>query len=756
MKLSKISLEISRWIPRVLILCCVFSIHQIESAAQGEPTTHNLTPVPASLRFNSGRLAITSSFTIATTGYSDARLLAAIDRMARRLEARSGLTLDRGPVSNAAAATLLIQTQSAGKAIPAVDEDESYTLEVSDSQAVLNAPTVVGAMRGLETFLQLLRGDKDGYYIPAVSIQDKPRFPWRGLMIDVGRHWQPMEVIKRNLDGMAAVKLNVLHLHLTEDQGFRIESKQYPKLHQLGSDGNYYTQAQMREIIEYARMRGIRVVPEFDMPGHTTAWFVGYPELASKPGPYRIERTWGIIKPVMDPSSEGLYKLLGGFIGEMAALFPDDYMHIGGDEVEADDWIENPKIQAFIQQKGLKDNHGLQAYFNHRLSKILTKYRKKMIGWDEILHPDLPKDIVVQSWRGPESLAEAAKKGYRGILSNGYYLDLIEPASRHYLNDPIPENTTLTPEEQKLILGGEATMWSEWVSPETIDSRIWPRMAAIAERFWSPREVKDVDDMYRRLAVISVQLEDAGLLHKKNPEAMLRRWIGADAAGTEMARDEIIAKIKPLIAIVEPVKGYRRGSLQKATQFTPLTRLADIAQPDSEQARNFTRAVDQYLYSTSSTDTTGYDPISGSLNRWKHFASGMNRYIFPFNHPVTDAKPRTKDDQTVDIDLQVAIRSPLMNEEAAPLAKDMEDVSDIGLEAYGFLKSNKIPAEEWLNAKIARLVEAANPKAAVELMIVQPVMELLIAAAEQEKRKTMSAEEWKNHVKSLAAEKQKQ
>jgi hexosaminidase len=738
---------VGRWILPAVVIGCVWGFVQNEYAAQDPPATRNLTPVPASLRFNSGRLAITPYFTIAAPGPSDARLIAAIDRMARRLEARTGLTFAREPASDASAATLVIRIESPGDAFPAVGADESYALEVSESQAALSAPTAVGALRGLETFLQLLSGDKDSFYIPAVSIQDKPRFPWRGLMIDVGRHWQPMEVIKRNLDGMAAVKLNVLHLHLTEDQGFRIESKKYPRLHQMGSDGNYYTQAQMREIIEYARMRGIRIVPEFDMPGHTTAWFVGHPELASKPGPYRIERAWGIIKPVMDPSNEQVYKFLDGFLGEMAALFPDDYLHIGGDEVEADDWNENPKIQAFIQEKGLKDSHGLQAYFNYRLSKILTKHRKKMIGWDEILHPDLPKDIVVQSWRGQESLAEAAKKGYRGILSSGYYLDLIEPASRHYLNDPIPENTTLTPEEQKLILGGEATMWSEWVSPETIDSRIWPRLAAIAERFWSPREVRDVDDMYRRLAVTSERLEDNGLLHKKNPESMLRRWIGVDAARTELAREEITAKIKPLIDIVEPVKGYRRGSFQKATQFTPLTRLADIAQPDSARARDFASDVDNYLYSTPSLNMTGYDPISGALNRWKHFAVGMNRYIFPSNHPAAAA-------QGVDTGLQ--IRSPLMNQEAAQLARDMEGVSNIGLEAYGFLQSNKIPTEEWLNTNLARLIEAAQPKAAVELMIVPPVMEMVIAAAEQEKRKTMPAEEWKEHVKSMAAEKMKQ
>src|SRR5262245_21216756 len=575
---------------KLLILFLSLAFVAMPGAAQ-ETKQYNLMPAPSSLRFQSGRLSVNSSFIVGVKGHSDARLLAAIGRMARRLEVRTGLAFARGLASDAAAATLVIQCQSAGKAIPAVDEDESYSLEVSNSQAVMNAPTVVGALRGLETFLQLLGGSADGYSIPAVSIQDRPRFPWRGLLIDIGRHWQPMEVIKRNLDGMAAVKLNVLHLHITEDQGFRIESKKYPKLHQLGSDGNYYTQAEMREIIEYARMRGIRVVPEFDMPGHTTSWFVGHPELASKTGPYQIERKWGIFDPVMDPTNEQLYKLLDGFLGEMAALFPDAYMHIGGDEVKGDHWKENPKIQAFVQEKGLKDNHGLQAYFNQRLSKILTKHGKKMIGWDEALHPDLPKDIVVQSWRGTQSLAEAAKKGYAGIVSNGYYIDLIEPARRHYLNDPIPENTTLTPEEQKLILGGEATMWCEWVSPETIDSRIWPRTAAIAERFWSPREIKDVEDMYRRLAVVSAQLEDVGLLHKKNPAAMTRRLAGS-LSGDEYA----VETIKKFLYVIEPVKGYKRGEMQNATQFTPLTRLEDAALPDSAAARELDKATDEMIY----------------------------------------------------------------------------------------------------------------------------------------------------------------
>jgi hexosaminidase len=246
--------------------------------------------------------------------------------------------------------------------------------------------------------------------LPAVTIRDQPRFRWRGLLIDVARHYQPIEVLKRNLDAMAAVKLNVFHWHLTENQGFRIESRKFPKLHQMGSDGLYYTQEQAREIVAYAAERGIRVVPEFDMPGHSTAWLVGYPELASLPGPYEIERRAGIFDPTLDPTREEVYKFLDSFMGEMAALFPDAYLHIGGDENEGKQWDRNPQIQAFMKEKGLKDNHALQAYFNQRLLKILQKHKKKMIGWDEILQPDLPRDVVIQSWRGPTALAEAARK----------------------------------------------------------------------------------------------------------------------------------------------------------------------------------------------------------------------------------------------------------------------------------------------------------------------------------------------------------
>ncbi len=682
---------------------------------------HNLMPVPASINFNIGRLTISSSLKIAIKGHNDTRLQSAIDRAMRRLEARTGLTLARGLIEDESSATLVIRCAGPGKSIPSVDEDESYSLKVSASQAVLDAPTVIGAVRGLETFLQLLGGDQEGYFIPVVNVEDRPRFPWRGLMIDVCRHWQPMEVIKRNLDAMAAVKLNVLHLHLTEDQGFRIESKKFPELHEKGSDGLFFTQEQMREIIEYARMRGIRVVPEFDMPGHASSWLASHPELGSQPGPYQIERRWGIFDPVLDPTNEALYKLLEGFLGEMAKLFPDPYIHIGGNENEGKHWNANPKIQAFIQAKGLKDNHGLQGYFNRRVLEILRKNGKKMIGWDEILHPDLPKDTVIQSWRGQQSLAEGAKKGYAGILSNGYYIDLIHPGWQHYLNDPLPPNTNLLAEEQRLILGGEATMWSEWVSPETIDSRIWPRTAAIAERLWSPREVKDVDDMYRRLAVMSVRLEEYGLLHEKNYGVMLRRL-----AGPMGSDEQAVMSIRALVDVIEPVKGYKRGTMQNATQQTPLTRLADAARPDSAKGRDFARMIDTWLYTERDLDKSGAAQSKQYFTLWQR-ASGL-------------------------IEAEYSKHSALLAE-ALPLAKDLYEISDIGRDAIEYLSSGTVATDEWRRTKLMVLEKAAQPKAAVELVVIQPIKELVIAAAEQEKRKTTSATEWKKTIKDLASPK---
>lgn len=702
------------------------SLTVIATTAHGEDSpAHNLMPVPAELKFSAGRLGVTNAFSISVTGHEDGRLQAALLRSIRRWEERTGLSFARtrdarlALASDPASAALVITCDSGGPAVPALEQDESYSLEITSSQARLRATTVIGAMRGLETLLQLLQSDSHGWFLPAVSIRDQPRFPWRGLMIDVCRHWQPMEVIKRNLDGMALVKLNVLHLHLTEDQGFRIESKTHPRLHQLGSDGNYFTQDEIREIIAYAAARGIRVMPEFDIPGHATSWLVGHPEVASAPGPYAIERKWGIFDPVLDPTNEKTYELLEGFLGEMAALFPDPYIHIGGDENNGKHWSANARIQTFIRERNLKDNEGLHAYFNQRVQAILAKHGKRLIGWDEILHPDLPKACVVHSWRGAKGLADAARAGHAVILSNGYYIDLVYPAEAHYLNDPLPLSTPLTAAEQRLVLGGEATMWSEWTSPETIDSRIWPRTAAIAERLWSPRDVASVPDMYRRLAVVSRRLEEAGLLHDKNHEPMLRRLAG------DNADPSTLAALRVFVESVEPVKHYRRGKFQRATQFTPLTGLADCARPDSASARALRSHVEAFIFAESPVDTTVIDAIAQQLESWR--SAG---------HIVATAAPATL---------------PRLRE-AAPLAQAMSDASDVGLRALQMLHDGQAPdaatRASWLAA-----VAAAEPRAAVELPAL-PALKLLIhAAAEREKRRSMSPAAWRAHLIDLITEK---
>ena len=681
------------------------------SFAQTPPSQHRLMPAPKSLAFKDGRLPLDGNFRVALAGHNDDRLRNGVTRMMKRLEGRMGLPLSRD-YSDASAAKLTIEASGGGKETPALDEDESYSLEVDNQRASLKANTVVGVLRGLETFLQLITADKSGFFLPAVSIQDAPRFPWRGLLIDVGRHYQPMDVLKRNLDAMAAAKLNVLHWHLTEDQGFRIESKKYPKLHELGSDGLYYTQDQARELVAYARERGIRVVPEFDMPGHVQSWLVGHPELGAAPGPHEISRKWGIMDAAFDPTNEQVYKLLDGFIGEMAKLFPDAYLHIGGDENNGKWWTANKDIQAFREKKGLKDNHALQTYFNQRVIKLLEKHRKRMMGWDEILQPDLPKSAVIHSWRNSEALIQAARQGYDSVLSAPYYIDLLNPASFHY-KDIIADDSALTPDERKHILGGEATMWSEWVTPDTIDSRIWPRTAAIAEKFWSPAGTNDVDDMYRRLDHFSLRLEELGLTHKKNVGMLLRRLTnGGDTA-----------RLEQFLTVIEPVKGYRRGRLQPGLgALMPLSRLVDAANTDSAAARRTETLVDSILNDAPNFNQ-GSQELSDSLSAWWMLASK---------------------------DLQPVLENSPALQEAIPLAMDLRQVSMIGIDAVQFLRSGKLPPPQWVEHSKVVLDQAGQAKLPLELSILRPIRELATAAVELGQLQAMGKEMWRAHVKQVA------
>jgi len=267
----------------------------------------------------------------------------------------------------------------------------------------------------------------------------------------------PVETLKRQIDGIAAARMNVFHWHLTDDQGWRFASSHYPQLQQKASDGNYYSQQQMREIVKYATDRGVRVVPELDIPGHASALAVAMPELISAPGPWQIERGWGVFKPLLDPSNEQVYQVIDTLVGEMAAIFPDPWLHIGGDEVDPTQWNDSPTIQQFMREHGLKDAHALQAYFNQRVEKILEAHQRQMMGWDEIAHPTLPRSILIQSWQGQDALSALAKENMRGILSTGFYLDQPQPASYHYRNEVTPRGLN---GQDRLRPGDQAQSWS--------------------------------------------------------------------------------------------------------------------------------------------------------------------------------------------------------------------------------------------------------------------------------------------------------
>lgn len=674
----------------VLIIVLMFACSAL--VAQENVKDLNLMPVPAKTVLLQGKFRLDTSFSISVFGNPNKRIYGAATRMLRHLSGRTGFFFHQDFVTDTSksdTSQFIIDCKQPGKL--GLHEKESYILLITPKKIRLTAETDLGAIHGLQTFIQLLDVDNQGYYFPAVKITDHPRFPWRGLMIDVCRHFMPVNVIKRNLNAMAFLKMNVLHLHLSDDQGFRVQSKIFPELTKLGSDGKYFTQAQIKDIIAYADARGIRIIPEFDVPGHSTSWFVSHPELASAPGPYKIERKWGVFNPVFNPTISATYKFLDRFFGEMAKLFPDKYFHIGGDENNGKDWSANKEIQAFMKRHNIKTTAALQTYFNRRILKILTKYHKRMIGWDEILQPDMPKDIVIQSWRGQKALFKAAREGYMGILSNGYYIDLMRPASYHYLNDPIPPDSNLTEAVKKNILGGEATQWGELVTPETIDSRIWPRTAAIAERLWSPDSVRDVKNMYRRLDVINYELEDYGTTQIKNYDMMLRR----------LTNDHNIMALKNFVNVVEPVKGYRRHSEGvHYTSYSPYTRVVDAARPESEIDRHFRNYVDEFL--------NGDKEFKESITFW------LNLWIS--NYPELE--------KTIKI-------SPILKE-IEPLSKNLKDISEAGLKAVNLISESKKVDKNWVDQQMQLIAAAKKHYGQVQLEMVSAIEKLIKAVQVKE------------------------
>jgi hexosaminidase len=369
---------------------------------------------------------------------------------------------------------------------------------------------------------------------------------------------------------------------------------------------------------------------------------------------------------------------------------------VGGDEVNGKQWDANAKIQEFIKAHGLQNNQGLQSYFNKRLEPIVSKHGKSMVGWDEVLDPTLPKDIVIQSWRGPDSLAAAAKQGFRGILSNGYYLDLGWSAARHYAVDPLSgAAANLASEEKARILGGESCMWAEYINPENIDSRIWPRNAAIAERLWSPPEVTDPGSMHTRMEALANRLEWLGLTHKSYHRQMLQRIAGPSTP-------EEFAALTTLASLVEPVKDYTREETATAepTSATPLNRVVDAVPLESAAARHFAELVDEYLRG-SCHDLAADARLEDQLTAWRE----NDRKLQP-----------------------LAQRSFLVKEVSAT-SRDLSTLAAVGLAALDFVTKGQRPPDDWKAQQLAVLEQIQKPKGQLLLMPIPAIQKLLEAAS---------------------------
>ena len=644
----------------------------------------NLMPWPATIEPRQDFLNLDSPLQFKVTGGGE-RVGYAVSHFKEQLSLRTGAGFHAAdPVGDTP--VVEIRCRSLGQRIQTLGEDESYHLSVASKKIELTADNPLGILRGVETLLQLVQSGERGWMIPGVEVDDHPRFPWRGLMIDVSRHFMPVEIVRRNIDGMAAVKLNVLHLHLSDDEGFRVESRRAPRLQKLASDGEFYTQRQIRDLVAYAHERGIRIVPEFDVPAHAVSWMVAFPKLSSAgPPPHVVRGMADSERPTLDPTLSATYATLDTVFGEMATLFPDRYFHIGGDEVNGKYWDQNERIQNWMRKRHIEDNHALQAYFNRRVQAILAKHGKRMEGWDEILAPDLPKNTLVQSWRGPETLANAARMGFQTLLSAGWYLDLMFPASLHYAVEPMSgESATLSSEEQGRIVGGEAAQWTEYVTPEVLDNRLWPRLGAIAERLWSPQSVTDVDAMYRRLKILNRNLEWLDLRQRSNSRRMMDRIAG----------DVPLDLLEALASQVEPVKDYDRGKTQPYSILRPLNRLVDAVSPESDAAREVSGLIRRAIQ-----DSSRRPELRRILMQWRDNDARLAPFL-PGSSLLADL---------------------------APLSHGLSVLGSVGLQAMDALESGTPVTAELRNRELAAVNESAAPHA--ELMIVAaPAVRQLVEA----------------------------
>ena len=434
---------------------------------------------------------------------------------------------------------------------PKVQGREAYALTVSERGITIAGNTAAGVFYGIQTLRKALpvTAGEASVTIPPTTIQDAPRFGYRGMMLDCARHFFPLSFVKRFIDICALHNMNVFHWHLTDDQGWRIEIKRYPRLTEFGgfrtgtvigrnSDvddgqryGGFYTQDEAREIVEYARQRHITVIPEIDMPGHTLSVLATYPDLGCTGGPYEVSHKWGVLSDVLCLGNEKIYPLVEGIIDELCTIFPSEYIHIGGDECPTERWEQCPKCKALAQSKGIDVNR-LQQLFTNRIEKYINAKGRKIIGWDEILNGEINKSATIMSWRGVEPGSKAAALGHDVIMSptSHAYLDYYQtknvreepyaiggylPTEKVYELDPAP--ATFTEEARSHVLGAQANLWAEYIAwPNHVEYMIMPRMAAMAEVQWMPAGRKQYDQFLLRLKHLTTIYDRLGYNYGKH------------------------------------------------------------------------------------------------------------------------------------------------------------------------------------------------------------------------------------------------
>lgn len=509
-----------------------------------------LIPQPYRVKVLPGQFILSSGTGIYVDA-NNAELKLIGDKLAAHLKKATGIDF---PIKNNAGKVIKNSIVLTMMDVPDSLGKEGYQLAVGPAQIIVKAPKGAGVFYGVQSIYQLMpvnvkKGTVARISIPAVEITDKPRFEWRGLMLDVGRYFYPVEYIKTYIDYLAMHKMNTFHWHLTEDHGWRMEIKKYPKLTEIGSKRSgtqtghkkedwddtphegFYTHDQIREVVAYASKRYVNIVPEIEMPGHSMAALAAYPELSCTGGPFKIPLRWGIQEDVFCAGNEQTFKFLEGVLTEVADLFPSPIIHIGGDESPKARWKVCPKCQARIKAEGLKDEHELQSYFIRRIENFMLTKNKRIIGWDEILEGGLAPNAAVMSWRGVDGGIAAAKQHHGVVMTptSFMYLDYyqgepsLEPVAigglltleKVYSYEPVPQQ--LSPEEAKFIMGVQGNIWSEFIhSPKKVDYMTFPRAAALAEVAWTSPEWKDWDGFKRRMETQYKRYEAAGINYAKS------------------------------------------------------------------------------------------------------------------------------------------------------------------------------------------------------------------------------------------------